>query len=473
MKAKIIMIGCLFLLIGIIAGYFLPRKVVQWQLKNQGIDYFENSDVNLPFQTYTNFGYENIIANAAPWTKQFMDEDMVSSIEKAVRKRYAYRFDAAINSPESENDIMNYLKGTGLLDEIQLSVEQAQFKLEKISISQNLMVPKDDFTKAFMNATPTLPVRLPAEFEPIKSVFVSFPIYYPGQWKTHTELINSISSEAEAIVLVPNEYWQKAVMLYFEQKDISLANVRFAYVKTDDVWTRDYGPTTVINTNGEKIFIWNLYYEEYNSYHKLSADAAGDLGRYFDIPVYRVPLIVEGGNIISDGEGTFIMFNSVLINNPDYNLSKLEKTMKEYYGCKNLILLPLLKDELTGHIDMVVKFVDKNTLMVIKSDISYKWYQDFENIAKALSETKSIDGKNYKIIRIRMPKTNNESVNFWSYINSLTLNGSVIIPVFGVSEDIAALDAYRKAMPNYKIIGINFSKYPVGSVHCQTKEMFK
>jgi agmatine deiminase len=122
---------------------------------------------------------------------------------------------------------------------------------------------------------------------------------------------------------------------------------------------------------------------------------------------------------------------------------------------------------------MVVKFVDKNTLMVIESDISYKWYQDFENIAKELSETKSIDGNNYKIIRLRMPKTDDESVNFWSYINSLTLNGSVIIPVFGVTEDIAALDAYRKAMPSYKIIGIDFSKYPVGSVHCQTKEMFK
>ncbi len=72
-----------------------------------------------------------------------------------------------------------------------------------------------------------------------------------------------------------------------------------------------------------------------------------------------------------------------------------------------------------------------------------------------------------------MPKTDNESVNFWSYINSLTLNGSVIVPIFGVSEDIAALDAYRNAMPNYKIIGIDFSKYPVGSVHCQTKEMYK
>jgi hypothetical protein len=177
MKTKIVMIGCVFLVIGIIAGYFIPRKLVQWQLEKQSIDYFENNDVNLPFQTYTSFGYENIIANAAPWTKQFIDENMISNIEKTVRNKYAYLFDAAINSPKSENDIVNYLKVTGLLNKMNLSVEKAKSKLEKISISQNLIVPKNDFTKAFMNAVPPLPVRLPAEFDSIQSVFVSFPIY--------------------------------------------------------------------------------------------------------------------------------------------------------------------------------------------------------------------------------------------------------------------------------------------------------
>jgi agmatine deiminase len=314
---------------------------------------------------------------------------------------------------------------------------------------------------------------LPAEFDPIHSVFVSFPIYFPIQWKTHAALIQAISSEAEAIVLVPDIYWQKAVMLYLEQKAVSIENVRFAYVNTDDVWTRDFGPTTVLNNDGSKNFIWNNYYEVYTSFQKHSADAACDLGRYFDIPVFRVPLVVEGGNIITDGEGTIIMFNSVLSNNSDYDLNKLKKVMKNYYGCNNLILLPSLTGELTGHIDMVVKYIDKNTLMVIESDKSFRWYNNFESIAKVLSETKSSSGSNYKIIRLKMPKIDNESVNFWSYINSLTLNGSLIVPTFGVAEDTSAIDSYRKAMPNYKIVGIDFSNYPVGSVHCQTKEMFK
>lgn len=471
MKTKFFIIGFIIMVLGIISGFVLPNKLIKWQIEKQANDYFINNDVNLPFQTFTTYNYENLIAQAAPWVKKYLDEKIVSNIERTVRKKYSYRFDASIKIPDSNQNIVNYLEETGLLKELNLPASSASSKLEEITTSQNLVNPKNEFSKAYMNHAPDRPVRLPAEFEPIQSVFVSFPIYYPGQWKTHAELIKAISNEAKAIVLVPNEYWQKAIMLYFEQKAIPLVNVYFAHVKTDDVWTRDYGPTTVTDNNGNRSFIWNNYYEEYTSYAKQSADAACELGRYFDIPVYRVPLVLEGGNIITDGEGTFIMFNSVLFNNPDYDLSKLNKVMEDYYGCKNLILLPSLKEELTGHIDMVVKFIDNNTLMVTESDKSYKWYKDFENIAKVLSNTKSPEGKNYKIIRLQMPKADNESVNFWSYINSLTLNGSVIIPIFGVSEDNRAIDTYRKAMPNHKLIAIDFSNYPVGSVHCQTKEM--
>jgi len=473
MKVKAILFGCILLVIMFILGFILPNKIVGWQVEKQAIDYFTTNDVSLPFQTFTTFTYENIIANSAPWMKKYLDEGVISNIENAVRKNYSYRFDAAVHPPKSDSGIVNYFKSAGLLKDIELSEKLALAKLRGILTSPNLLVPKSRFTKSSMNEAPDYPVRLPAEFDPIHSVFVSFPIYFPIQWKTHAALIQAISSEAEAIVLVPDIYWQKAVMLYLEQKAVSIENVRFAYVNTDDVWIRDFGPTTVLNNDGSKNFIWNNYYEVYTSFQKHSADAACDLGRYFDIPVFRVPLVVEGGNIITDGEGTIIMFNSVLSNNSDYDLNKLKKVMKNYYGCNNLILLPSLTGELTGHIDMVVKYIDKNTLMVIESDKSFRWYNNFESIAKVLSETKSSSGSNYKIIRLKMPKIDNESVNFWSYINSLTLNGSLIVPTFGVAEDTSAIDSYRKAMPNYKIVGIDFSNYPVGSVHCQTKEMFK
>lgn len=493
MNSKSILWGCLILAIGIAAGSILPHRIIRWQIGKQVNHYFTDNDVSLPFQTFTKFTYENIIANAAPWAKEFLTDELISGLEQMVHEKYAYRFEASARDFNSHEAIIDYFNATGLLKELTISADLAHEKLGGIVPSQTVLVPKSTFTRAFMSDRPEGPVRMPAEFEPIHSVFVSFPIMYPSQWKTHLELMRAISREAIVNVLVPNEYWHKAVLLYCIQQGVSLENILFMYVKSDDVWTRDYGPTTVIDKSGEKCFIWNNYYEEYTSFAKHSADAAGDLGRYFDIPVFRVPLVVEGGNIITDGAGTFIMFNSVLTNNPDYDLPKLKQVMKDYYGCTNLILLPALEDELTGHVDMVVKFIDKRTLMVIESDKSYKWYQHFETIAKTLSATRAEMGNagsyhdvqentrsstndiaepgNYKVIRIRMPQTDNDSVNFWSYVNSLTLNGAVIVPQFGVPEDQLALDTYRKAMPQYKIEGINFSNYPVGSVHCQTKEM--
>ncbi len=80
MTKKSITIACIFLVIGTVAGYYLPQKLVQWQLEKQATDYFENNDVNLPFQTYTSFGYENMITSAAPWTKKFWDQNLNSNI---------------------------------------------------------------------------------------------------------------------------------------------------------------------------------------------------------------------------------------------------------------------------------------------------------------------------------------------------------------------------------------------------------
>ena len=458
---------------GAVAGYFIPNEIIKQQVKKQATDYFVKKDFSMPFQTFTTFTFENLIGNAAPWAKKYLDESVSRDLEHSVKEKYAYRYQAAVKGLKSNADAAAYLKQTGILGEINLSQEEALKKLASLAPSSTLMIPGAPFTKAYMNSAPDLSVRLPAEYEPIESVFVSFPILYPSQWKTHLSLIDAISKEAVAVVLVPDEFWHRSVILYLQQKGLALNSIRFAYVKTDDVWTRDYGPTNVLMSDGSKAFIWNNYYEEYTSFAKLSADAAGELGRYFDLPVYRVPLVVEGGNIISDGKGTIIMFDSVLKNNPDYDTAKLRDVMKKYYGCTNLVLLPRLKGELTGHIDMVVKYVDSETLMVIESEENYQWYQDFEKIADKLSKTRSSSGKEYKIVRMKMASSGEDSERFWSYINSLTVNGSVIVPIFRTKEDKAALELYRKVMPGYKITGIDFSNYPVGSVHCQTKEMYQ
>jgi len=305
-------------------------------------------------------------------------------------------------------------------------------------------------------------------------VLLSFPIYYPHCWKTHAEFIRQIVPEADAFVTVPNKYWQKAVMLYLAQKEIHMEAVKFLHFATDDVWTRDYGPTSVlVGARQEPAFIWNPYYIRAQNYYKFDAEAAAVLAMKMDIPVYRLPMVIEGGNIITDGKGTIIITESVLDVNPDIDKQKLRNIFKDYFGCTRLITFSPCKGEITGHIDMIVKFVNEDTLMVCSNIKKYKWYNDFETIAQELSKMKSVNGKPYTIIRVPMPKTGNNSKNVWSYINSLTLNNKVIVPIFNVPEDKEALDIYRSAMPNHEIVGIDFRRYPVGSVHCQSKEIYQ
>jgi agmatine deiminase len=190
-----------------------------------------------------------------------------------------------------------------------------------------------------------------------------------------------------------------------------------------------------------------------------------------DIPAYRLPMVIDGGNILTDGKGTMIMFESVLDVNPDIDRPKLEKIVRDYFGCTRLITFPACRGDITGHIDMAVKFINEDTLMVSRAAKAFKWHEDFERIAEHLGQCKSVNGKNYTIVRVPMPQTKRASKNVWTYINSLTLNKKVIVPTFGVPEDDQALEIYRSSMPGYEIVGIDFHRYPVGSVHCQSKEI--
>jgi len=471
MSAYLVGIPAIF--IGIFLGCWLTPKIAAAIIKRLVAK--EMKDIDLPFHTFNNFSLRTFLGDAEPRAYPYMNEKLLSKINEHLRKDHALLVETATQGISSDDNMIEYLKKTGLLNEMGIYQDEAQKKFSITDCTKNKFASKAAYAQYNPVSPPQGPVRLPAEFEPIGAVLLSFPIYYPHCWKTHAEFIRQIVTEADAFVVVPNECWQKAVMLYLAQKEIPMEAVKFLHLATDDVWTRDYGPTSVlIGAEQRPAFIWNPYYIRMQNYYKFDADAAAAaLSMNVDIPVYRLPMVIEGGNIITDGKGTVMLMESVLDVNPDIDKQKLKKIAKDYFGCTRLITFPPCKGEITGHIDMIVKFVDEDTVMVCSSTKGYKWYNNFENITHELSKMKSVNGKPYTVIRVPMPKTSNNAKNVWSYINSLTLNKKVIVPIFNVPEDKEALEIYRSAMPNHEIVGIDFHRYPVGSVHCQSKEIYQ
>lgn len=455
-----------------LGSFFLRKYIAEREL----IKYInsEYSDyLPMPYHLFTPSSIRTMIGEALPELYPLLDDKMMERVYRQAMARNRIQVKFAKTPPSSDDEITEYMDKTGLLAEIKMTHDEALRVLGTIDVHRYALKAKKTFAEYYPSTSPGGEVVLPAEFTEIKSVILQWPIYYNYNWNLHAQLAKAITDgRAEAHILIPNKYWQKGVELYLSRKNISFKHIRFIKAPIDNVWIRDCGPTAVYYKKTSRMcLIANPYLPNGEPFHKKDQEVPAEIGRYYGRPVYRLPFVIEGGNIISDGKGTSIMFNSVLKRNPDLTYESFKSLLKRYFGINKLILLECLTGEITGHVDMVVRFLNVDTVMVARSEPGYKWYNDFETIASQLAKQHASNGKMYTVIRVPIADNDNDSVNFWSYINSLIVNDVVIVPIFGVPLDSIALNIYRKAMPNHKIISVNMKNYQVGSVHCQTKEI--
>ena len=456
------------LLLGALLAWALPLLIVPRVIEKLVLKEFK--DLIFPLHTLNACRLQNFIASVDPRARPFLTRKLAARILARLREQHAVRIQAAVKGIRTDEDAVLYLTESGLLAEMNLSPAEARQRLRAIDCGARLFRPRGDHTEFNPLGPPCPPLRLPAEWEPVGAVIVSFPLYDPRGWKVHADFIQALNTEAKIFILVGNEFWQKAVEVYLTSQGVGLENLSFFQIPAEDVWTRDYGPTVVFSgAESQPVMIWNPYFIADQAYYKFDADATAGLAMALDLPLCRLPLVIEGGNLITDGRGTIILSESVLEANPEVDREGLEAIMRDYFGCTRLITLPALPAEITGHIDMAVKFAKEDTLFVACAHPGSKWHGELEQMASRLSQIRAGTGQPFRVIRVPLPRRTASPYCFWSYVNSLTLNRKVIVPMFRVPEDAAALELYRSVMPGYEVEGVDFHRYPVGSAHCQAK----
>jgi len=426
----------------------------------------------MPYHTFLESEPRKLLGDGSRLLSSALDDKLVRKINGRLRRANALHLQTARRGLRSSAEAAEYLRRTGLAGEMGLAAGEISPQLQALEDPELQLSPASEYSELHVGEPPPGPVRCPAEFEGAGAVVVSWPIYYPWCWSVHCQLVGAISSEALALVLVPSESWRQAVELYCRRNMTDMQRVRFIVAQTDDVWTRDYGPTAVLTgESGAPALVSNPYVLEYQSYMKHDADAAHKVARYLGVPEYRLPLVIEGGNLTSDGAGTFAMMSSVIDNNPDVDEEMLRTILKEYLGCTRLLLLRRHRGEPTGHVDMTVKFIDARTALVASAAHGHPWREDFDAAADTLSKTPSSSGQPYQVLRVAIPAATPSPFHVWGYTNSLVLGHTAVVPVFGAPEDAAALDVYRAALPTHTVFSVDFSAYPLGAAHCQTKEL--
>jgi len=375
------------------------------------------------------------------------------------------------NPPNTPETMAAYLVRWGLLsaDEFDTATTTLATDIPTLEVTQ------PEHIKPTVPFSPIAQVRLPAQWEPMETILLAWPSLYPPLWEQHAQMVEAITPVSTVSILVSSAMWAKAARLYLSKRGKSLLNrTRFIYLPTDDIWVRDYGPVVVQNDKGEQICV-KLVFDPLPSYPQ-ERDNVMPLrwATHEEIPVRHLDLHLEGGNIWSDGRGTLIMAEQIFHSNPGLTRSKLMEQLHNVFDFSKLIIIPRLEREETGHVDLLVKLADPETVLVTHASGPNR--ANLQQAAEIFRRSTNASGQPYRIFELPNPPLylNWGVYPVWrSYTNSLTVNGRVLVPVFDIPSDSQALAVYRKAMPDFEIIPIDCAPGANGggAVHCLTKEV--
>jgi agmatine deiminase len=320
------------------------------------------------------------------------------------------------------------------------------------------------------------PVRLPAQWEPLESVIVAFPVLYPPLWAAHLQMIEAISAVARADVLLPAASWGRAVRWLLQTRGFAhMPNVRLLVLPTDDVWVRDYGPFVGYDDTGARVAV-TATYDPLPAYPQARDDAmAARYAAAHAMPTAVLDLHTEGGNLWSDGAETLLVSDDLFARNPHLVPDRVVERLHAAFRFEKLIVTPRLWREETGHIDLLVKLASADAVLISTPPL-FNNSARLRQAAAVFARETNAAGARYRIFRLPTPPAylNWGVFPVWrSYTNALTVNGRVLVPQFGVPADTDALAVYRAALPDMTVIPIDCRATAPGggAVHCLTKEI--
>ncbi len=251
---------------------------------------------------------------------------------------------------------------------------------------------------------------------------------------------------------------------------------------TEDSWTRDTGPTYLVDGHGNLAGLdwpFNGYGERYDDYEEDAALARRIL-ESAGVRRFEAPITLEGGAIHTDGKGTLLTTESVVLNpnrNPGLTRAEAEKVFRACLGVKKVIWLDTaLEDDATdGHVDNLACFVRPGVVAaLIEVDPADSHYAALRENRKRLARAEDSQGRPLEILEIRQPRRrelDGERLGL-SYINHYIANGAVLFPGYDDPADEGARNALKEAYPNREIVqvpGLEIAKGG-GSIHCITQQ---
>jgi agmatine deiminase len=347
--------------------------------------------------------------------------------------------------------------------------------------------------------------RMPAEFEPHAGCWMAWP-ERADNWRSGAQPAQEAFAAVAAAIAASEPVTMAVSDGQFENCRATLPPaVRVVEVSTDDAWTRDTGPTFVIDGKGGRRGVdWRFnawggteggLYSAWDRDDRVAAkvlEVEGD-------DRYRAPIVLEGGAIHVDGEGTVLTTEECLLNpnrNPELSREQIEQVLRDHLGAEVVVWLGagVFEDETDGHVDNLACFARPGTVLLTWSDdekdSQHPISLDARNRLEAATDAR---GRPFEVVLLPSPGPLEISAEeakgveraagtvprlagdrlAASYVNFYLGNSRVVYPLLDPQHDDEAAAILRRTFPGREIVGVPAREILLGggNLHCITQQV--
>ncbi|MBS1886696.1 MAG: agmatine deiminase [Actinobacteria bacterium] len=347
--------------------------------------------------------------------------------------------------------------------------------------------------------------RMPAEWEPHAGCWMAWP-ERPDNWRAGAAPAQAAFAAVAGAIVASEPVTMGVSDGQFERARAALPDsVRVVELSTDDAWLRDTGPTFVLDGAGERRGVdWHFnawggleggLYANWDRDDRVAAkvlEVEGDAR-------YRPPLVLEGGSIHVDGEGTVLTTEECLLNpnrNPELDRAAIEAALHAHLGTEKVVWLGqgVYEDETDGHVDNLACFARPGVVLLT-------WVEDPADPQHAISRdalarleaATDARGRPFEVIKVPAPGPLEMSAEeaagiepmegtqprragerlAASYVNFYLGNSRLVYPLLDPARDADAGAILAAAFPDREVVGVPAREILLGGgdIHCITQQV--
>jgi agmatine deiminase len=347
--------------------------------------------------------------------------------------------------------------------------------------------------------------RMPGEFEAHSGCWMAWP-ERPDNWRLGAKPAQDAYVNVAEAINAAEPVTMAASDAEFEHCRAALSpSVRVVEISTDDAWMRDMGPTFVADAGGGlrgvdwRFNAWGGL--EGGLYSRWDRDerVAQKVLEIEGADCYRAPIVLEGGSIHVDGQGTLITTEECLLNtnrNPGLTRQQIEHVLYDYLAAESVIWLGpgLDNDETDGHVDNLACFVEPGVVLLTWSDDeSDPTHAISRDALHRLESATDARGSSLEVIKIPSPGplviSEEEAKGVIpaagsrprragdrmaaSYVNFYLGTRRIVFPLLDERFDDAAAEVFSSCFPDRQIVGVAAREILLGGggIHCITQQV--